>query len=61
MSSTVFEALDKLNKKQLERIAKLKTELDMKQIELKFQFETEMKKKIAKIKAEQSRKSNYLY
>lgn len=52
MSSTVFEALDKLNEKQLERIAKLKKELDMKQIELKIQFETEMKKKIAKIKEE---------
>lgn len=59
MSSTVFEALDKLNEKQLERIAKLKTELDMKKIELKIQFEIEMKKKIAKIKEEL--KQIYLY
>jgi cell fate (sporulation/competence/biofilm development) regulator YmcA (YheA/YmcA/DUF963 family) len=57
MSSTVFEALDQLNNKQLERIAKLKTELDMKQIELKIQFETEMKKKIAEIKADQKQKA----
>ena len=59
MSSPVFEALDKLNEKQLERIAKLKTELDMKKIELKIQFEIEMKKKIAKIKEEL--KQIYLY
>ena len=57
MSSTVFEDLDQLNVKQLERIAKLKTDLDMKQIELKIQFETEMKKKIAEIKAEQKQKA----
>jgi hypothetical protein len=52
MSLTIFEALEQLDKKQTERIAQLKIELDIKQIELKTRFETKMKEKIAHMKVQ---------
>jgi hypothetical protein len=52
MPLTILEALDQLDKKQTDRVAKLKIELDMKQKELKTWFDTEMKKKIAHLKAQ---------
>jgi len=52
MPLTILEALDQLDKKQTDRVAKLKIELDMKKKELKTWFDTEMKKKIAHLKAQ---------
>jgi hypothetical protein len=48
--SSDLKTFDQLYKKKLELITNLKTELDMKQIELKVLFNIEMKKKIARIK-----------